>query len=929
MSLTPGTRLGPYEIVAPIGAGGMGEVYRARDAKLNRLVALKVLPTSVAHDPERRERFTREAQAVAALNHPGIVTIHSVEDAGNAAFITMELIEGRPLSGVIPPHGLPLKRALDIGVAVLDAVAAAHQKGILHRDLKPANVMIGEGEHDGRVKVLDFGLAKLIGTDANRSADTTALATVEGLILGTVAYMSPEQAEGKPVDARSDLFSMGVVLYEMVAGQRPFRGGSNVAILSSILKDTPAPVTQSNASLPSELDRIVRRALAKDPERRYQTARDFRNDIEELKTATASAPLAAAPKSVATMRLWFWPVFAVGVLAAVGASVWALRHAAPSAPAPALSSPVSAGKSTRDVSPTTPAPPAGAASAKLQNPDAPAGAASAPNVLPPGPTTSQLAMSSPTLTPLTSTGTAILPTISPDGKYVVYVESVGDEQSVWVKQIANGGTTRIVPPEKNVGIAGITVTPDGSFVDYVRTPRELWRVPFLGGPARKIIDRVITAPGWSPDGKQMAYLLPVADGAVQSTNGPQRPTQLLVADANGDHSRVVATLSASAYALGYTTVPDVRPVWMPDGKSIAVLGYTGTVATGTHVTVTAVDVATGRESVLFASTPDEGVTDLRMGFALGPDGRSFILNLQTPTRPAELLRLSLPRGELTRLTNDLAMYFGASRAGDTVVTTRYERRTSFWVMDAAGRGARQVGREISASPARALAWAGTRLVYSALVADGTGVWSTDVVSGVSQFIVSTDSWARISTTADGRTLYYAKGGDGVWTSGADGSHPAKVPDADGTEPAVTPDGSRLFLGTTAIDLRTGARLTVNPTFTGHDSLSVSPDGRFVTYASNGEQVIVPVAGGEPVARLKLPRLGGAYPHFTPDGQGMAYVDRTGLSISIQPISGGEPRRLVEFPDRPILQFCWSPDGKQLAVSRAQTISDLVLLRGVR
>src|SRR5262245_59160439 len=280
VALTPGTRLGPFEIVSSIGAGGMGEVYRARDTKLNRDVAIKVLSGAVAHDPERRERFEREAQTIAALNHPNIVTIHAVEDTGDTAFIAMELVEGRALSEVIPRGGVPLGQLLKIAIPVVDAVVAAHQKGITHRDLKPANIMIGSGDQEGRVKVLDFGLAKLTSRSPNRETATvlpTALATGEGRILGTVAYMSPEQAEGKSIDARSDLFSLGVILYQMATGDRPFKGDTSVSIISSIVKDTPASLTEVNPALPRDLARIVRRAIAKDPEKRYQTAKDLRN----------------------------------------------------------------------------------------------------------------------------------------------------------------------------------------------------------------------------------------------------------------------------------------------------------------------------------------------------------------------------------------------------------------------------------------------------------------------------------------------------------------------------------------------------------------------------------------------------------------------------------------------------------------------------
>jgi serine/threonine protein kinase len=228
-----------YEILHLIGRGGMGDVYAAQDTKLGRKVALKVLPSEMAAEPERLARFEREAKAVAALNHPNIVTIHSVEEADGIHFITMELVEGKTLSELIPKHGCSLSSLLDRAVAMTDAVSAAHKRGITHRDLKPDNVMVTD---DGRVKVLDFGLAKLTDAGADDIAATRLAGgaeTAEGKILGTVTYMSPEQAEGKAVDARSDVFSLGIILYEMATGRRPFKGDTPVSTLSSILKDTP------------------------------------------------------------------------------------------------------------------------------------------------------------------------------------------------------------------------------------------------------------------------------------------------------------------------------------------------------------------------------------------------------------------------------------------------------------------------------------------------------------------------------------------------------------------------------------------------------------------------------------------------------------------------------------------------------------------
>ena len=282
-----GQTLNHYEIREQLGSGGMGEVYVAEDTKLNRQVALKVLPADLAEDPERRERFEREAKAVASLNHPNIVTIYSVEEAGGLHFITMELVEGKTLTEVIPDGGMPLEEFFRISIPLSDAINTAHQRGITHRDLKPNNVMV---TNEGRVKVLDFGLAKLVenGDAAERATQLggdmgTDQLTEAGQIIGTVAYMSPEQAEGKIIDHRSDIFSLGVMLYEMAAGEAPFRGDTKISVITSILRDTPPTVSDINNSLPSHLGRVINRTLAKDPSRRFQTSTDLRNELEDLK----------------------------------------------------------------------------------------------------------------------------------------------------------------------------------------------------------------------------------------------------------------------------------------------------------------------------------------------------------------------------------------------------------------------------------------------------------------------------------------------------------------------------------------------------------------------------------------------------------------------------------------------------------------------
>ena len=301
MTLAAGSRLGHYEILSHIGAGGMGEVYRARDPKLGRDVAIKVLPEDVARDPDRLARFEREARSLAALNHPGIVTIFAVEEAEGARFLAMELVEGDGLDTLVPPGGLPLSPFLDIAVPLAEALSAAHERGIVHRDLKPGNVMV---TREGRVKVLDFGLARVEAGDPNADLTSTPTEsrvtnlTSEGQVFGTVAYMSPEQARGAKVDARSDVFSLGIVMYQMLTGERPFHGSTSVDLISSILRDRPASVTDLRADLPPDLARVVRRCLEKEPRDRYQTSRDVYNELRELRAdSAAAAPTAVRPRS--------------------------------------------------------------------------------------------------------------------------------------------------------------------------------------------------------------------------------------------------------------------------------------------------------------------------------------------------------------------------------------------------------------------------------------------------------------------------------------------------------------------------------------------------------------------------------------------------------------------------------------------------------
>jgi len=283
VTLAPGTTLGAYEILGPLGAGGMGEVYRARDPRLGREVAIKVIPAELAADDDVRRRFEREARAIAALNHPNIVTLHSLEQSGEIRFLTLELVEGETLSGLVTPGGIALERLFDIALPLCAGLEAAHEKGITHRDLKPGNIMLTTGTRSaavGQLKILDFGLAK---PQPEATAHEEGDMTRAGTVMGTTSYMSPEQAAGQPVDHRTDIFSLGVLLYELATGLRPFRGDTAAHVLSSILRDTPTPPSRLADELPAELDKILDRCLAKHREQRYQTVAEVRRDLEALR----------------------------------------------------------------------------------------------------------------------------------------------------------------------------------------------------------------------------------------------------------------------------------------------------------------------------------------------------------------------------------------------------------------------------------------------------------------------------------------------------------------------------------------------------------------------------------------------------------------------------------------------------------------------
>ena len=509
---------------------------------------------------DRRERFTREALAVAALNHPHIVTIHSVEDAGTTVFLTMELVEGRSLAEALPSGRAAARtRADDRDRGRGRRCRPRTRKGSRTATSSPRNIMLGEGEHAGRIKVLDFGLAKVVEAQLGAAGASmlpteapahTAPITAEGRILGTVAYMSPEQAEGRAIDGRSDLFSLGVVLYEMATGQRPFTGDTNLSILSSILKDTPRSVTDINPALPRDLGRIIRRALAKDPERRYQSAKDLRNDLEDLKASLDSGELTRGSRPPSQ-----------------GRRIGRIVHPSHCGLAGSVVRRASRGGARHDA---IPARLAVAAVVLL------VGVAAALYVMlrrdaqPASTTSQQSSLADLQITQLTTSGNAERPAISPDGRYVAYVQRDGDDDSLWIRQTTTTSNVRIVAPERGVALFGATFTPDGTSVDFVR--QASWSGAGRSGACRFWAARPdCSSPTWrAPSrGRQTAS----ASRSCALESRPALSSQLIVADADGGQERELASagdVASSWISLVAPWRPNIPPAWSPDGRLIAV-----------------------------------------------------------------------------------------------------------------------------------------------------------------------------------------------------------------------------------------------------------------------------------------------------------------------------------------------------------------------
>ena len=882
MSVAPGTRLGPYEIVGKLGEGGMGEVYRATDTRLGRDVAVKVLPGHATLSPDAEARFEREARAIAALNHPNICTLFDVGADEGRTFLVMELLDGETLHHVLSRGPMAIPAVVDRAIALADALDAAHGRGIIHRDIKPANVLVTTR---GVMKLLDFGLARApaVVEDATRSVD--AALTGPGTAIGTLSYMSPEQLRAEAVDGRSDVFSLGLVVYEMLTGQRAFGGRTSAQVSAAILHDEPPSPITLRSEIPAKLDEIVLKALEKDPGLRYQSAAELRADLKRFKrqfdsaaptspparstVAPPSSPVIPAPSSsdaaLAAGLVKRHPL-AIGAavlvaLAAVGALWWT---------------------GARDRAP------AAAATPELD------------------------------IKPLTIDGRAGHATVSPDGKFIAYVRREDTRSSVVVKQLGSNSDVVIMPPSDDVTYWAPSVTPDGNYVDVLvqpaTPPMSIVRVPFLGGAPRTIVAEADSGLGWSPDGTRMAYVR--YDRVAQSTS-------LMVADASGQAARAVATRTSPSFygMIRFMSAPAARPSWSADGRRVLVIGVNVSPDVEERSELVEVEVAAGTEHVL-RKPPGfyhEGVyldadRVVASGLTDGFEGGPWWL---------------FPRvGEPVQLTDSLTQLSGVRLTTDrsSGVATREIRRSSIWTGTVTNGRFEEVVPESVAAPRAAKLDDDGRLFFSMRLPGSFAIFRQDRGRAPVQLLGDTRN--LVSVAPDGRSVVALTGGGDVMRFNSDGSEARKLmTDASANPIAFTPDGSALLFSSNRsanqepwlLPLSGGEPRRLAQKYLSAGECWLSMDGRRVIFATRGGSEVCAFPGFDDCRTLDV--VPGP---FSADGRFVYAVARKDpKNIVAQPIAGGAPVPVTRFTDKRVLDFSLSPDHRVMAITRIVVEADVV------
>lgn len=910
--LSAGQRINHYEILAAIGEGGMGEVYLARDTKLGRRVALKLLPDYFASDAHRMRRFRQEARAASVLSHPNVCVIHEVgETEDGRPFLTMEYVEGPTLRQRMA-KGMKLREALDVAAQIADALNAAHDAGIVHRDIKPENIIL---RPDGYAKVLDFGLAKLtdkpegFGTE---TATTLMRTSTPGLVMGTVAYMSPEQARGVPVDHRTDIWSLGVVLYEMISGHVPFEGETPTDVVVGIVEREQPALTESVAELPRELDRIVRKALRKDRDERYQLAkelaidlRSLRRELEaELELGRSSVPPAAksqthvnratanfdAPRHTTTLPLNLKSnlrrIVLIGLAALMTGALFFLGY----------------------------------------------------RMLGRNPVATQHRFQRINVTKLTTNGNAVFAAISRDGKYVAYVMNEGAQQSLWLRQVAVENNVRI-QPARDGRYLGIAFSPDSNHIyyGYVESNHrpQLYKIPVLAmGAVATRVDLYNGPESASHDGKRIAFF---------RYDDQNREDRLMVANADGSNEQVVATRKWPE-RFGWSW--DARPAWSSNNDKLS----------SVLVDIDSPTFFLKLYEIGLSDHTDRTITltgkkfELLQGVTMLEDASGVIATAKAQGASFLQVWQLLRDGTAQQITNDLSDYLGMSLTADSasILTIQRQVLSNIW---ASPKSVPLHAAPVTSGAGRYfdISWTPDgKILYASDASGNAHIYEMDLQGANSRALTDLGRNYAPTVSPDDRYIAFHSNRAGsfqIWRADRDGSNPKQITEGpESNWPQFTNDGKWIVYQ--HIEPDTGGSIWKAPVDGGApvrvwDQLAMrpalSPDGNWIICWARGKQpdspwrlADIPFSGaGEPKFFEVAPTVEISWDvliRWSPDGRSVSYVDHRGGfdNLWVQPIDGSPARQVTDFRDSRIFSFDWSGDSR-LLISRGVQTNDVVLI----